>query len=113
MFLVYVAGPFTAATGWDIEQNIRRAEETGMAVALLGAAPLIPHANTRFFVGTMTEAFWYEATTKMLEVCDAVTLVQGWRTSRGTLSEIEHARRRKIPVFQHIEALKAWMEMRR
>jgi hypothetical protein len=44
----YIIGPFRAPTVWQVEQNIRIAEELGFEVAQLGVFPIIPHANTRF-----------------------------------------------------------------
>jgi hypothetical protein len=69
--LVYIAGPFTAATPWRVEQNVRRAEEAGLWVAEHGAMPVIPHANTRYFHGECTPEFWYEGTLELLRRCAA------------------------------------------
>lgn len=99
MRVVYVAGPFTAGDGWAIEQNIRRAEEVGYRVVELGASPLIPHTNTRFFSGTKTAEFWYEATLELLRRCDAMVTVEGWQDSKGTKRELAEAAERGIPVF--------------
>ena len=43
MKLIYIAGPFTAPTHWQVAQNIRAAEAAGREVALLGHMPVIPH----------------------------------------------------------------------
>lgn len=109
MKVVYVAGKFRGPTAWDVEQNIRRAEAVGMDVARLGAAPLIPHANTRFFHGTLTDDFWLAATMAMLERCDAVMLVSGWETSAGTRAEVARARERGIQVFEYMSELSYWL----
>lgn len=109
MKLVYVAGKFRGPTAWDIEQNIRRAELVGMEVARLGAAPLIPHANTRFFHGTLTDEFWLAATMAMLDRCDAVMLAPEWQDSKGTLAEVERAKQRGLPVFEGLYDLKLWL----
>jgi len=97
--VVYVAGLFRGPTAWHIERNIRRAEEVGLAVAEAGAAPLIPHANTRFFHGTLTDEFWLAATMEMLNRCDAVMMVPGWPDSKGALAERDEAKRLNMPVF--------------
>jgi hypothetical protein len=109
MKLVYVAGPFRGPTAWDIEQNIRRAEEVGMDVAKAGAMPVIPHANTRFFHGTLTDAFWLEGTLEMLRRCDAVVMVPGWGESRGSIAEKAEAERLGLPVFVNLPQLVEWM----
>lgn len=111
MILVYIAGRYRGPTAWDVEQNIRRAEEMGLQVAALGAAPVIPHANNRYFHGTFTDEFWLAATLAMLDVCGAVMLVPGWEGSVGTGDEIDRAKVRGIPVFERIRDLAAWLKL--
>lgn len=110
MKVVYIAGPFRGKTAWDIEQNIRRAESVAYEVALAGAAPLCPHANTRYFHGTLTDAFWIDATVELLRRCDAVMLVKGWENSSGTRGEIVVAESIGIPIWRQIEDLKEWIK---
>lgn len=109
MKVVYVAGPFTAENAWEIEQNVRRAEEAGLEVAKLGASPVIPHANTRFFHGTMTPEFWYRATEALMFVCHAVLLIPGWTASKGAVAERDRAVAAGIPVFNSLGALADWL----
>jgi len=108
---VYIAGPFRAKTAWGVEQNIRRAEESGMAVFQLGHSAFIPHANTRFFDGTLTDQFWLDATAAWLPVSDAVLLVKGYEVSAGTKSEISIARDLGVPVFTSIEAMDEYLRV--
>ena len=112
MKLVYVAGKFRGPNAWAIEQNIRAAEVVGMEVAQLGAAPVIPHANTRFFHGTITDEFWLAATMALLERCDAVMLVPGWPTSTGALAEVARAKQLGLPVFcvGEFDMLATWLK---
>ena len=86
---VYIAGPFRAENAWEIEQNIRHAEEWGLRVAEMGCAPLIPHTNTRFFHGTMTDQFWLDATMALLRITDAAFFIPGWVKSTGAKAEFE------------------------
>jgi hypothetical protein len=108
---VYIAGKFRGPNAWEIEQNIRAAEVVGMEVAKLGAAPVIPHANTRFFHGTITDDFWLAATMALLERCDAVMLVPGWPDSKGALAEIERAMQLGLPIFYagEYDRLAGWL----
>jgi hypothetical protein len=102
MKVLYVAGAFTAPTGWGIEQNVRAAEKVGLYVARLGAMPVIPHANTRFFHGECTEEFWYAGTLEMLKRCDGIIMVAGWSESKGARVEYDYALSRspqRMPVF--------------
>lgn len=109
MKVVYVAGRFTAATPWETEQNVRRAEAVGLEVAQLGAAPMIPHSNTRFFVGTVNPEFWYAATLALLLKSDAVVMVPGWEASKGATAEMAAAVAAGIPVFHRLIDLAGWL----
>lgn len=110
MKCIYIAGPFSAPTAWKIEQNVRRAEEAGYLVAQLGAVPLIPHANTRFFHGDQSPEFWYAATLELLKRADAVLLVEGWERSPGARLEREKALAKGMPVFEKAADLGRWLE---
>lgn len=118
MKLVYIAGPYRAATRWQEEQNVRRAEEYGRAVSILGAYPLVPHANTRpYFGGEIPDEFWLEGTLELMRRCDAVLLIEGWENSNGTRAEKLEAERLSIPVFgvfggrweDRLRTLAAWL----
>lgn len=109
MRVVFIAGPFRGPTPWDIAENVRRAERLGLAVAQLGAMPLIPHANTALFHGQGTEQFWLDGTLELLRRSDAVMLTENWRDSVGGRAEREHAIERGIPVFSDIDELEEWL----
>lgn len=99
MKLVYIAGPYRADTPWEVERNVRRAEEIAYRVAEHGAAPMCPHANSRYFNGLFGDNFWLEATMEMLKRCDAVVTVGGWERSAGASAEVREASFLGIPVF--------------
>lgn len=99
MKVIYVAGPFRAPTAWEIEQNIRRAEEVGLEVIRLGAFVIIPHANTRYFHGSAPDQFFLDGTMELLRRCDAVVLIPGWERSEGSKGEKAEAERLGRPVF--------------
>jgi hypothetical protein len=109
MKVVYVAGPFTGKSSWDIEGNVRRAEGLALEVAKLGAMPLCPHTNTRFFHGTITNEFWYDGTLELMRRADAIILIEGWQGSHGTGRELEEAKKKGIPVFEHLNKLASWL----
>lgn len=110
MKVVYIAGPFTAATSWDIECNVRRAEAAGLEVAHLGVMPLIPHANTRFFHGQLGPEFWYDGTAELLLRCDAALFLDGWSVSTGCGRERELCREHRLPAFFAIGDLAHWLK---
>jgi len=53
--VAYIAGPFTAGTAWEIEQNIRRAEEMALKLWRAGVAAICVHSIARFFHGEVAE----------------------------------------------------------
>ncbi len=112
MKVVYVAGPFRGPTAWAIESNIRRAEEVGLEVARLGAMPIIPHSNTRYFHGEGEDQFWLDGTMELLRRCDAIVLCPGWERSSGSRGEKAEAERLGFPAFEwpvDRELLAAWI----
>jgi len=109
MRVVFIAGPFTAGTAWDIEQNVRCAEGCALAVARSGAMPLCPHTNTRLFHGQCTEQFWYDGTLELLRRCDAVLMVPGWERSKGATNERRFAEQIGLPVFESTADVCTWL----
>lgn len=110
MKVVYVAGPFRGKSSWDIEENIRRAERLALEVWRSGAAALCPHCNTRFFQGAADDAVWLDGDLELLARCDAVLMTPDWQRSSGARAEQEFAVKRGIPVFETLDALKAWID---
>jgi len=109
MKVVYIAGPFRAATAWQVERNIRAAEEQILYVAEMGASALCPHTNTRFLDGTMTGEYWLAATLELMRRCDAVLLVGDWEKSAGTRGEVAEADALGMPVFASRSDLALWI----
>ena len=100
--LIYIAGPFRASTPWEIEQNVRRAEEHGLWVAKLGGIPLVPHTMYRFYQNSLPDAFWLEAGLALLRSCNAVAVACSKTRafdSKGTVGEIADAKMRNVRVF--------------
>ena len=97
--LVYVAGPFRAANQWLAEQNKRRAEEVAVELWRAGYSVICPHANTRYMDGIAPDEVFLAGDLVQVERCDAVVVVHGWKCSKGTLGEIEHAIKCGIPVM--------------
>lgn len=105
MKVVYLAGPYRAATPRKIVENIRYAEMWALTLWKLGAAVLCPHLNTALFDGECPDSVWLEGDLEMLRRCDAVCLLPGWEGSSGTRAEAIEAQKRGIPVFRLDEAL--------
>ncbi len=111
MKIVYIAGPFRADTAWGIEQSVRQAEACALHVAEVGAMPLCPHTNTRFFHGLLTDEFWLVGTLELLRRCDAIYLCPGWERSSGARAEETEARRLNLDVFHNIDDIAEWLTL--
>lgn len=106
--LIYVAGPYRAATRDAIARNIDAARVIGISAAALGWFPVIPHANTAHMeldLPGLGDEFWLAGTLEMMERCDAVVLVPGWESSAGTRGEIIRAEELHLPIFRSLDAL--------
>lgn len=111
MKVIYIAGPFRGPHAWAIEQNIRAAEEQGFEVAKLGAMPLIPHTNTRFFHGALPDEFWLAGTLALLYKCDAALFLSTWENSSGARAEHEACEERGIPCLHSLRELVTWLSV--
>lgn len=109
MKLVYIAGRFRGSNPWEVEKNIRVAEEVGFEVAKLGAMPVIPHSMTRFFDKTLTDEFWLSGTMELLSQCDAVMAAPNHTQSTGARAEIAAAEKDGKPVFYDLLKLERWI----
>lgn len=89
--LVYVAGPYRAATPWDVEKNVRRAETVAREIWQLGAAAVCPHSMNRFFDKSVPDDIALPAMLELLRRCDGVAALVPFTTSTGTLRELKEA----------------------
>ncbi len=112
--LVYVAGPYSAATREKIDINIARATYYGIEVARLGGMPVVPHSNTAHakYSEVQPYEFWMLGTAKLLRACDAVFMMPTWRASSGAQAEEKLARSLKLPIFFELEVLRLWIAPR-
>jgi len=106
---VYVAGPYSADNVLEVLQNIGRGEAVALEVFKAGFAPFTPWHDKTFCISAYDVDFsveqFYNYSIAWLEVSDAVLLVEGWETSKGTLAEIEIAKNNDIPVFFNLNDL--------
>lgn len=108
MKVVFVSGPYRSNTEWGLVENIRRAEAVAVELWRKGFAVICPHKNTAHFGGLADVSVWLAGDLAMLERCDAVYAMQGWKDSVGATGEVEHATLRGIPIFDSMEDISIW-----
>lgn len=116
MTIAYIAGPLEhtgkvgtpqkCKTAYQIEQNIRRAEDLMLELSNMGYAVICVHSQARFMMGECSREHWLEADQELLKVSGIVVLTRGWRSSPGTLAEVALAFDLGKPVFESADHLR-------
>lgn len=98
---IYIAGPYTAKTREEIEQNIDRARAAGIMFARAGFAPLIPHCNTAGWERLTDMAYdtFLEIDLAWIGATDAIYFQGNYQNSYGCSVEMQTAAAMGIPVF--------------
>ena len=118
MKLIYIAGPFRAASQhcpghqdmFAVQENIMAAMKLGLEVARTpGCFPVIPHANTMFFTGSAPDHVWLEGDIEMLRRSDALLVTSEWHRSSGARAEVEYAKTHGIPIHYSIDEARQWL----
>ena len=114
MIKVYVAGPYSADNVIDVLKNIGRGQQICGHLFLNGFAPFCPWHDKSYvmdnYLSNMDVDKFQEFSIEWLLVSDAMFLISGWRKSKGTLKEIEVAKKHDIPIFKNFTDLYKWRE---
>ena len=104
--LVYIAGALRA----DVPQyiiNVHNMIRWGEIVRREGFIVVIPALDLLqgLIMGDMHFKDYFDNSFGIIERCDAIFVVPGYKNSKGTKKEILHAKVLKIPVFFKVDAL--------
>ena len=106
---IYVAGPYSANNVIDVLKNIGRGEKMCEHLFALGFAPFCPWHDKSYVIdnpnGHFTVEQFYDYSMAWLEVSDAMLVLPGYGSSKGTLAEIEKAKELNIPIFYQLTEL--------
>ncbi len=92
MKVVYIAGPYRAAHGKTVIENVRAAEKVAMKWWKEGHAVFCPHKNSEFFDGIAPDKSFLNGDLEILKRCDAIVMIKNWAKSSGAVAELKLAR---------------------
>lgn len=101
--LVYLAGPYSAATPEGVQKNIEEARQVAIELWHKGLAVHCPHLNTAHFENDC-QCSWEDylrADEQIISRCDAVCMMPEWPHSKGASREHDYAQDRGIPIFYY------------
>ena len=112
---IYIAGAYSASNVIAVLDNIREGMRLATKVFLLGYAPFCPWLDFHFQLmlregETLTVEDYYKYSIAWLQVSDAMLLVPGWQSSKGTKKEIEIAHKWGIPIYYDLYKLNAFLK---
>lgn len=115
---VYVAGAYSDDNIVGCLKNIGRGEEVASELFLKGYAPFTPWHDKDFVIKKWREKMdlpmFYNYSMAWLYVSDCVLLVpnhdglKNWEESKGTIAEVEEAKKHNIPVFETLGELEKY-----
>lgn len=106
--LIYIAGPYTAETREEQDENVALAASAARALWAMGHAAICPHLNTYNFESfpPFNQANYQQnfetfltGDLEMISRCDGVYMLPRWETSRGACAEYAFAKWLGVPVF--------------
>lgn len=105
---VYIAGPITPTEGRPLSENLANAVEACAFLSRRRVAAVCVHLTAGYNAGQfdgIDYETWMAVDFRLLESCRAVLVLPGFRTSPGTMREIAHADKCRIPTFYAYEPL--------
>ena len=111
---VYVAGAMSSSDPIQFLENLRKGMRLSTETLLAGYSIFSPFIDYSYFFQLhggerISIELIQSQSMAWLAVSEAVLLVPGWESSKGTAHEIAFANRHEIPIFQSLEELKQEM----
>ena len=103
--LIYVAGKYRAPSKAGVEANIADAETATIGLVRAGWGVICPHKNTSGFEKfekiwkDLSSDTWITMDLTILERCDAIFMLRGWKESKGANIEYTLAKSLGIQIF--------------
>ena len=106
--IVFIAAPYRGKSNWEIELNVRRAEEASLAMVELGFSPICVHTMCRFFQNALPDENWISMGLELLAASDCVYFPADCKETEGVTGELLAAGVAGIPVFRTLVDLIQW-----
>lgn len=110
--VVFVSGPLRSDRPSQVGANVLTAQEAVLMLVQLGCAPFCPHTALGWSLGRMDELHAASVNRTFLQLSDAVYVLPGWASSRGTIVELAHAQRAGKPMLASPQEVSAWLMTR-
>lgn len=106
---IYVAGPYSADNVIAILDNIRNGTRACVELMLAGYSPFCPWLDYQFQFylrdgESLSVEDYYRYSIDWLDVADAVYVLPGWESSKGTVAEISRISGTK-PIYYDLSEL--------
>jgi hypothetical protein len=113
--MILVAGPYRSGTGNDpalIERNLRRLEDTALAVYRRGHVPMIGEwvalplakvAGSTTLGDSVSEEFLYPVAARLIDQCDAILRMDG--PSKGADEDVRLGTLRGLPIYRSVDEI--------
>ena len=109
MTLIYLSGPYSEYKDkYDVVHTVNENIEVARAIAIrlweFGYYVICPHTNTGHFEGDADVSWetYLNGYIKMIDGCDYVVLLPGWKNSKGAVIEYHYAQIIKKQTFEYI-----------
>ena len=103
MKLAFVTGPYRSKTIYGIKQNIESAEKVALELWKMGYAVICPHKNTALFDGSVPDDVVIGGDLVILDRCDVIVMIPGWKNSEGAKGEHEKAKQLGLTIIYEEE----------
>jgi len=107
MLKIYVAGKYSDPNIINVLGNIREGIKMSAKLLSLGYAPFCPFLDYQFqfYEPDLKVEDYYAYSLTWLNSCDAMLVLPGYKSSKGTLAEIDTAKISGIPIYYSLEDL--------
>ena len=94
--ILYIAGPYRAATINKTYHNIHEARRRMEWAWVNGYIPICPHMNSAFIDGIVEDEVIFSGYCRLVAGCDVIMMIDGWEESNGSIEELIVAERNQL-----------------